>query len=359
MHRCPNRACPSRGLETLIHWVSAAMDIEGVGEQFVRRLWDEGLLRSMPDLYRLTAEQLARARRLRRDLRRRARSPRSRRRRRSRSRASSSGSTSRRSAGCWRATSRGTSARRRARRGEPGGARARARGSGPDRAELVAEWFADDENVALVRELASLGLTMTAGRGRATRRRAADGAAVRDHRDARGDHARGGEGGARGARRQGLGLRLEEDDRRDRRREPGLEGSRRPRRPACPSSARPTSSQLLAGLAGLSPTSGRPRVARAGERGHEAVLREPRRPEGDGRAVLEHGERRPSRSTRPESVQARFVVPVLPFTTPGERREPRAAASRSARRRRASRRTRRGCVGSRARPGSRRRAPRR
>jgi DNA ligase (NAD+) len=58
MHRCPNRACPSRGLETLINWVAAAMDIEGVGEQFVRRLWKEGLLRSMPDLYRLTPEQL-------------------------------------------------------------------------------------------------------------------------------------------------------------------------------------------------------------------------------------------------------------------------------------------------------------
>jgi DNA ligase (NAD+) len=58
MHRCPNKACPSRGLETLINWVSAAMDIEGVGEQFIRRLWDEGLLRSMPDLYRLTVEQL-------------------------------------------------------------------------------------------------------------------------------------------------------------------------------------------------------------------------------------------------------------------------------------------------------------
>ncbi len=58
MHRCPNRACPSRGLETLIHWVMAAMDIEGVGEQFVRRFWNEGLLRSMPDLYRLTPEQL-------------------------------------------------------------------------------------------------------------------------------------------------------------------------------------------------------------------------------------------------------------------------------------------------------------
>ena len=59
MHRCPNRACPSRGLETLINWVSGAMDIEGVGEQFVRRLWDIGLLRSMPDLYRLTVEQIA------------------------------------------------------------------------------------------------------------------------------------------------------------------------------------------------------------------------------------------------------------------------------------------------------------
>jgi len=58
MHRCPNPACPSRGLETLINWVTAAMDIDGVGEQFVRRLWSLGLLRSMPDLYRLTKEQL-------------------------------------------------------------------------------------------------------------------------------------------------------------------------------------------------------------------------------------------------------------------------------------------------------------
>src|SRR4030095_8483461 len=47
-----------RGLETLNNWVMAAMDIEGVGEQFVWRLWNEGLLRSMPDLYRLTPEQL-------------------------------------------------------------------------------------------------------------------------------------------------------------------------------------------------------------------------------------------------------------------------------------------------------------
>jgi DNA ligase (NAD+) len=58
MHRCPNRACPSRGLESLINWVQAAADIEGVGEQSVRRLWELGLVRSIPELYRLTKEQL-------------------------------------------------------------------------------------------------------------------------------------------------------------------------------------------------------------------------------------------------------------------------------------------------------------
>ena len=108
-HRCPNRACPSRGLETLIHWVSAAMDIEGVGEQFVRKLWDEGLLRSMPDLYRLTAGAAPRDRGLRRDLGR----PRDR-----RHRALEGAAVLARAvrpqhaegrAGCWRATSRATS----------------------------------------------------------------------------------------------------------------------------------------------------------------------------------------------------------------------------------------------------------
>ena len=57
-HRCPNRACPSRGLETLQHWVGAAMDIENVGGNTVLKLWEEGLVRSLPDLYRLTVEQL-------------------------------------------------------------------------------------------------------------------------------------------------------------------------------------------------------------------------------------------------------------------------------------------------------------
>jgi DNA ligase (NAD+) len=58
MHRCPNRACPSRGLETLISWVEGPADIDGVGEQTVRTLWEKGLVRSLPDLYRLTKEQL-------------------------------------------------------------------------------------------------------------------------------------------------------------------------------------------------------------------------------------------------------------------------------------------------------------
>src|SRR5580765_265621 len=58
MHRCPNRACPSRGLETLINWVQGPADIEGVGEETIRTLWDKGLVRSLPDLYRLTKEQL-------------------------------------------------------------------------------------------------------------------------------------------------------------------------------------------------------------------------------------------------------------------------------------------------------------
>jgi DNA ligase (NAD+) len=58
MHRCPNRSCPSRGLETLNNWVMGAADIDGVGEQTVARLWEKEMVRSIPELYRLTAEQL-------------------------------------------------------------------------------------------------------------------------------------------------------------------------------------------------------------------------------------------------------------------------------------------------------------
>ena len=38
--------------------MQVAADIEGVGEQLVRRLWELGLVRSLPELYRLEAGQL-------------------------------------------------------------------------------------------------------------------------------------------------------------------------------------------------------------------------------------------------------------------------------------------------------------
>jgi DNA ligase (NAD+) len=162
MHRCPNRACPSRGLETLIHWVSAAMDIEGVGEQFVRRLWDERLLRSMPDLYRLTTEQLASLDGYGEVSAARAVAS---------IEASKSQPFSRVLFGLNIPKIGWVLARNLARHfGSIDALIAasqedleRTEGIGPDRAELVAEWFAEDENVALVRELESLGLTMTAG----------------------------------------------------------------------------------------------------------------------------------------------------------------------------------------------------
>src|SRR4029450_7915514 len=161
MHRCPNRACPSRGLETLINWTGIA-DIEGVGEQTIRILWGKGLVRSLPDLYRLTKEQLLElegfaeisataateaiqgsknvpfsrallglnipglgwvlAQNLARHV----------------------GSVERLVA----ATQKDV---------------AEVEGFGPDRAEIVVEWFADDQNRALVQELRDLGLRFEIG----------------------------------------------------------------------------------------------------------------------------------------------------------------------------------------------------
>jgi DNA ligase (NAD+) len=58
--RCPNRYdCPGQVLQALKHFTSrAAMDIEGFGEKLVHRFYHEGLVRSIPDVYRLTVEQL-------------------------------------------------------------------------------------------------------------------------------------------------------------------------------------------------------------------------------------------------------------------------------------------------------------
>ena len=157
--RCSNRACPSRGLETLIHWVGPALDIEGVGEKFVRRLWDEGILRSLPDLYRLTVEQLASL--------------------------EGYGEASAASAVAAIASSRDQPMQRAlfglnirnvgwvvaqslARNFSTLTELAKASseeiqqvdGIGPDRADAIVEWFADEENRLVIEELQSLGLRL-------------------------------------------------------------------------------------------------------------------------------------------------------------------------------------------------------
>ena len=59
MHRCPNRACPAKGLEWMKHFVSrGAMDIDGVGEKLVARLGELGLVSRPQDLYQLSVDDL-------------------------------------------------------------------------------------------------------------------------------------------------------------------------------------------------------------------------------------------------------------------------------------------------------------
>ena len=221
MHRCPNRACPSRGLESLINWVQAAADIEGVGEQFVRRLWDLGLVRSIPDLYRLTKEQLLELDGFQE---------------RSASNVIDSIELSRQEIP-FRRVLFGlnipdvgwVTAQNLARHFRSVDQLASAspeeimecEGIGPDRAESIAEWFADEDNLQAGRGAAHARPDLHRGRRRPARRGAADRAPVRDHRHARAVLPERGHRGARGARGEGLGRRVEEDDRGLRRREPG------------------------------------------------------------------------------------------------------------------------------------------
>jgi DNA ligase (NAD+) len=162
MHRCPNRACPSRGVETLNNWVMAAADIDGVGDQLVRRLWELGIVRSLPDLYRLTKEQLLELDGFQEKS------------------ASNvvdgiAGSkqipfsrvlfglnipdvgwvTAQRLTGHFGSVERLEGATLEEIEGVDG--------IGPERAEAIAEWFSDEENRALVAELRELGLRFEAG----------------------------------------------------------------------------------------------------------------------------------------------------------------------------------------------------
>ena len=163
MHRCPNRACPSRGLETLIAWVQGPADIDGVGEQTVRTLWERGLVRSLPDLYRLRKEQLleldgfgeiSASSAIEQIEASRSRVP-----------------FSRVLLGLNIAGIGWVLAQNLARHVGNVDALlaatpeelAEVEGFGPDRAEAVVEWFADDANRALVEELRDLGLRFEVG----------------------------------------------------------------------------------------------------------------------------------------------------------------------------------------------------
>jgi DNA ligase (NAD+) len=58
--RCPNRACPAKLKNRLLHMASrAALDIDGLGEKIVAQLLERELVTSLPDVFALTADQLA------------------------------------------------------------------------------------------------------------------------------------------------------------------------------------------------------------------------------------------------------------------------------------------------------------
>jgi DNA ligase (NAD+) len=58
--RCPNPECPAQVKERIRYYASRnAMDIEGLGDEWVDRLVDEGLVKSYGDLYRLPLDTLA------------------------------------------------------------------------------------------------------------------------------------------------------------------------------------------------------------------------------------------------------------------------------------------------------------
>jgi DNA ligase (NAD+) len=58
-HFCPNIDCPARIYGSVEHFASrGAMDIEGLGEKTTRLLIDQGLVKTVADLYRLTREDI-------------------------------------------------------------------------------------------------------------------------------------------------------------------------------------------------------------------------------------------------------------------------------------------------------------
>ncbi len=58
--RCINLTCPAHIVESIIHFVSKdAMDIRSFGEANVRKFYEQGLLRSIPDVYALPYDEIS------------------------------------------------------------------------------------------------------------------------------------------------------------------------------------------------------------------------------------------------------------------------------------------------------------
>jgi DNA ligase (NAD+) len=57
--RCMNYHCAAQVIERLIHFASRdAMEITGMGDAIVRRFWEKGFIKSIPDLYQLPYEEI-------------------------------------------------------------------------------------------------------------------------------------------------------------------------------------------------------------------------------------------------------------------------------------------------------------
>jgi DNA ligase (NAD+) len=57
--RCINTNCPARLKESVLHFAArGVMDIDGMGEALVDQLVDQGLVKNVADIYKLTAQEL-------------------------------------------------------------------------------------------------------------------------------------------------------------------------------------------------------------------------------------------------------------------------------------------------------------
>jgi DNA ligase (NAD+) len=57
--RCINTNCPARLKESVLHFAArGVMDVDGLGDALVNQLVDQGLVKSVADIYQLTAQQL-------------------------------------------------------------------------------------------------------------------------------------------------------------------------------------------------------------------------------------------------------------------------------------------------------------